>query len=257
MRPIVESPFTIRGVAFGGEKPLFCIPLVGEETASLLHQAEIALNASADLIEWRADFHRSIDAKELVQSLAALRTVLGETPILFTLRIKEEGGAKEIPQDIRRECIEAVMAAGMTDIVDVELCNEPEFLKSIFDAARAHGVRVILSAHDFQKTPPDAEMSKKILRMHELGADVAKLAVMPQTSSDVLRLLQVTLRARLCFPGLSLCTMSMGSLGAISRVAGFLFGSDIGFAAGQTASAPGQIPIADARSMAKKLLQYS
>jgi len=257
MRPCVESPFMIRGVVYGGENPLFCVPLVGQETASILQQAESALKASADLIEWRADFHGTIEEKELIQSLVALRAVLGEMPIIFTLRIKAEGGAHEIPQEVRKKCIEAVIASRMTDMVDVELCNEPGFLQSVFESARAHGVRVILSAHDFQKTPPDDEMSEKIHRMHAFGADIAKLAVMPRTSADVLRLLQVTLQARLNFPRLALCTMSMGSLGVVSRVAGFLFGSDMSFAVGQEVSAPGQIPIADARAMTVKLLQYS
>jgi 3-dehydroquinate dehydratase I len=38
-------------------------------------------------------------------------------------------------------------------------------------------------------------------------------------------------------------TMAMGALGGISRIAGGLFGSDITFAMGEDASAPGQIPI--------------
>jgi len=51
--------------------------------------------------------------------------------------------------------------------------------------------------------------------------------------------------------------MAMGSMGVISRVAGFLYGSDMAFAVGKTASAPGQIPIADARRMTELLLRYS
>jgi 3-dehydroquinate dehydratase-1 len=141
--------------------------------------------------------------------------------------------------------------------VDIELCNEPSFREPILSAARAHGVRIILSAHDFQNTPANDDMLEKISAMNRLGADVAKIAVMPRAQTDVLRLLQVTLEARKCFPRLALCTMSMGAVGAVSRVAGFLYGSDMSFAVGQTASAPGQIPIADARAMADKLLLYS
>lgn len=257
MRPCVESPFSVRGVEYGGTKPLFCIPLVAEDLTSLLAQAEIAHKASADLIEWRADFNKDISPAKLIQTLTGLRSVHPEEPIIFTLRIKAEGGAQDIPQDTRRNCIISVISSGLADIVDVELCNEPAFLESVIQAARAHCVRVILSAHEFQNTPPDDELFEKIARMKSLDADVAKLAVMPTTAADVLRLMQVTLRARLSYPRLALCTMSMGSLGAISRVAGFLYGSDMSFAAGQTTSAPGQIPIADARAMTDKILLYS
>jgi 3-dehydroquinate dehydratase-1 len=79
---------------------------------------------------------------------------------------------------------------------------------------------------------------------------------MPRCEEDVLRLLDVTLRARREFPDLPLCTMSMGRLGSVTRVAGFLYGSDMAFAVGKEASAPGQIPIADARRMTDLLLRY-
>jgi 3-dehydroquinate dehydratase-1 len=257
MRPCVESPFRVRGREYGGAKPLFCVPLVAQDLPSLMAQAEVAHDACADLIEWRADFSRDIGAAEFVESLGRLRSVLDKEPIIFTLRIKAEGGAQEIPQDTRRECITAVLSSGLADIVDIELCNESSFREPVLRISHEHNVRVILSAHDFQNTPANDDMLEKISTMNRLGADVAKIAVMPRTATDVLRLMQVTLEARKCFPRLALCTMSMGSIGAISRVAGFLFGSDMSFAVGQTASAPGQIPIADARAMVDKLLLYS
>ncbi len=257
MRPCVESPFSVRGIEYGGAKPLFCVPLVAQDLASLISQAGVAHDAAADLIEWRADFSQEIGAGKLVEILGSLRSILKSEPIIFTLRIKAEGGAQEIPQDTRRECMTAVILSGLADFVDIELCNEPSFLEAVLGHAHAHGVRIILSAHDFQNTPSNDDLLEKIGRMSRLGADVAKIAVMPRTATDVLRLMQVTLEARNCFPRLALCTMSMGSIGAISRTAGFLYGSDMSFAVGQTASAPGQIPIADARAIVDKLLLYS
>jgi 3-dehydroquinate dehydratase I len=256
MRPCAESPFKVRGVEYGGEKPLFCVPIVAEDAEALLSQAGVAHLVSADLVEWRADFNKEISPEKLLESLDRLRTVLREEPIIFTLRAKSEGGAREIPQELRQSCIEAVIASGLADLVDVELGNEPSFLEAILQASRKQGVRVILSAHDFQKTPANEDLLGKIGAMERLGADVAKIAVMPGGRTDVLRLLQVTLEARKCYPRLALCTMSMGSVGAISRVAGFLYGSDMSFAVGQAASAPGQIPIAEARAMSEKILAY-
>jgi 3-dehydroquinate dehydratase I len=257
MRPCVESPFSVRGLEYGGAKPLFCVPLVAQDLASLITQAEVAHDASADLIEWRADFSQEISAGKFVEHLGGLRLVLKREPIIFTLRSKAEGGAQEIPQDTRRECIIAVLRSGLADIVDIELSNEPSIQEPVLREARAQGVRILLSAHDFHNTPSNDDLLEKISAMNRLGADIAKIAVMPRTATDVLRLMQVTLEARKCFPRLALCTMSMGSVGAISRIAGFLYGSDMSFAVGQTASAPGQIPIADARAMVDKLLRYS
>jgi len=256
MRPCAEAPFAVRGLEYGGARPLFCIPLVAADLTHLLAQAKAAHELAADLVEWRADFYRDATEAGFVASSRQLRSVLPEEPIIYTLRIKAEGGAQEIPQETRRNCIEAVTASGLVDIIDVELGNESHFLESAVRVAREHGVRVILSFHDFLTTPANGLLLEKIGLMQQCGADVAKIAVMPQTSGDVLRVLEMTLQARQRFPRLPLCTMSMGRLGVLSRIAGFLFGSDMAYAVGQESSAPGQIPITEARALAEGLLKH-
>jgi 3-dehydroquinate dehydratase-1 len=74
------------------------------------------------------------------------------------------------------------------------------------------------------------------------GADVVKLAVMPQNHSDVLALLTETNRFHETYPNQPLVTMSMGAIGCVSRVVGEAFGSCITFGAQGRASAPGQLP---------------
>ncbi len=257
MRPRVETPFLVRGVEYGGARPLFCVPIVAAELGDLLDQARSAHDQAADLVEWRADFYEDLTVGSLIDSTGKLRRVLESEPTIFTLRIRSEGGAQELPQEIRRACIEAVAASGLVDMVDVELSNQPPFLESIAGIARSQGVRVIMSFHDFNDTPANGQLLAKIEMMNRLGADVAKLAVMPRTPADVLRLLEVTLEARTRHPRLALCTMSMGPLGVLSRVGGFLYGSDMAYAVVQKTSAPGQIPLADARRLAESLLAYA
>jgi 3-dehydroquinate dehydratase-1 len=143
------------------------------------------------------------------------------------------------------------------DIVDLELASDPEFLAPLLHTARESGVKVILAMHDFTRTPATEELLGKIAAMEARGADIAKLAVMPKSAEDVMRLFQVIIAARKQHPGLPLAIMSMGALGSITRVAGFLYGSDMAFAVGKEASAPGQIPIEDARRLADLLLRYS
>ena len=257
MKPCVETPINLRGREFGGPEPLFCVPLVAGEPAELLAQAEVARTLEPDLVEWRADFSNDLTPAGLVDTGKLLREVLRDVPVIFTLRKKAEGGAQEMPQTARRAAIEAVLHSGSIDVIDLELANEPEFLEPLVGIARQHGVRVILAFHDFQGTPTDEAMLAMIASMHANGADIAKIAVMPKAPGDVLRLLRVTAEARRIYPGLPLAVMSMGALGSITRVAGFLYGSDMAFAVGKEASAPGQIPIKDARLMADLLLRYS
>ena len=101
---------------------------------------------------------------------------------------------------------------------------------------------MIASNHDFAKTPPVEEMRRRLRRMEELGADAAKLAVMPVERQDVLNLLEVTLWAEQAL-GIPVVTMSMGKMGLLSRICGGLTGSAMTFASAGTASAPGQIPV--------------
>ncbi len=92
-------------------------------------------------------------------------------------------------------------------------------------------------------------MTARLRRMEALGADIAKLAVMPQTPEDVLTLLSATgeVSATAARP---VVTMSMGRLGAVSRIAGEVFGSALTFGAVGQSSAPGQL---EAAALAKAL----
>jgi 3-dehydroquinate dehydratase-1 len=130
-------------------------------------------------------------------------------------------------------------------------------LQKLVETARVHATRVLLSFHDFQDTPSNESLLDRISEMVTRGADIAKIACMPRKPGDVLRLLQITHYARQAYPAVPLCTISMGRAGALSRVAAFLYGCDMTFAVSQEASAPGQIPIAEARMLAETLLRYS
>jgi 3-dehydroquinate dehydratase-1 len=230
-------------------RPLICVPLVARDSAQLLEQAAYARELSPDVVEWRADSFDDVLAERMCTAAQNLRGVLDRLALIFTLRRSDEGGARQLSPAVRGEIIAAVVGSGYADLVDVELRNGPDFVHRVISSAREHGVRVILSFHDFEGTPPVEFIVSRIAEMVDQGADIAKVACMPREPEDVLRLLEATLKARRMFPAVPLCTMSMGSLGSLSRVAGFLFGSDMSFAAGLAASAPGQIPFAELKSV--------
>lgn len=257
MKLTVKGPLRIRDLEFGGEKPLFCIPIVPRDTADLIIQGEAAHNLNPDLIEWRADFLSNQTSSSLLENARSLRKIARSEAIIFTLRAKEEGGAQQLPQSERRSLIEAVLRSGLIDLVDLELASDDSFLNHLMQTARECSVPVILAFHAFDSTPESDQLLSKIGSMASLGASIAKIAVMPRTPEDVVRLLQVTASARRLYPNLPLITMSMGALGSITRVAGFLFGSDMSFALGKSASAPGQIPMEDARKITEMILRYS
>jgi 3-dehydroquinate dehydratase-1 len=257
MRTCLRTPLEIRGKQFGGPEGLFCVPLVATSLEELLAQARRVSVLEPDVVEWRSDFYSDLRESSISEAAGALRSILGNVLILFTLRAKAEGGNRELAQDERVRFIESALNSHAIDLVDVELSSGPAVIKPVIAAARKNNARVILSFHDFDGTPDNEALLATVGTMIENDADIAKIACMPRDPSDVLRLLNVTLAARKRFPTVPLCTMSMGGAGCITRVAGFLYGSDMAFAVGDKSSAPGQIPLQEARQIAAALLKYA
>lgn len=234
----------------GGRVPLLCAPVVGRTGPGVLEQAAAVLVRKPDLLEWRVDFFEGIGRTgEVVDLARALRRAAGAVPVLFTRRSVKEGGEPvAISEEQVIDLYGAVCESRSVDLVDYELGNPAENLSAVRQLSRDSGTGLIVSFHDFALTPPPEVILQKFLDAERGGADVAKVAVMPRSPEDVLTLLQATLRAkhRLAIP---LIGMSMGALGSISRMVGGLFGSAVSFAVGQAASAPGQIPIDELRTV--------
>ena len=234
---------SVGNVVFGEGRPKICVPIVAETKEEIFAQAERVRTLPADLVEWRADWFLQVtDEEALNQVLAGLHNLLDALPLLFTFRTKAEGGAADVsPADYVRLCKIAALS-GIVSLVDVELFLGNVFVRDLVAFLKARGVKTVLSSHDFEKTPPKEEILRRLLSMEALGADLAKIAVMPQNGDDVLTLLSATLEAnrRLSCP---VITMSMGKLGVISRLAGETFGSCLTFGSAAQASAPGQIEV--------------
>jgi 3-dehydroquinate dehydratase I len=239
-----KNKVNIRNITIGGRKVLICLPLMAEDRSSLLQQTEEMTSLKPDLLEWRIDGYDGVDnISDAVETLEALRKLIGPVPLIFTCRSSLEGGVKKLPQEHRLNLIQAAIRSGHVDIVDVEMCNEPAFIDSVIAASDARGIKRILSYHDFDRTPEETYIYDKLKLAQSLGADIAKMAVMPHDYEDVLTLLNATLRARNHGVHIPIVTMAMGARGSVTRIAGGLFGSDITFAMGKATTAPGQIRI--------------
>ncbi len=235
-----------RGKRLGGETPLLGTPLVARTRARLLAEAGRVLAQKPDLIEWRVDhFDAVADTAEVLATLHELRAAAGPLPLVFTCRSVREGGeAVTLDETQVAALYEAAAASRLVDFVDYELYNEPALVQRVRAATRAHQVRLILSYHNFSYTPGLEFLVDQFLEAERRGADVAMVSVMPRDRADVLTLLAATDRAD-AKTRIPLISMSMGPLGAVSRMIGGLFGSGLTYGVGESASAPGQIPLGD------------
>lgn len=248
----------IRNLIIGEGMPKICVPLVGKTEEEILSAARRAAAEVPDLLEWRADWYEKCSDPEAVSELLIkLRQEIGTLPLLFTFRTRGEGGEAELSGEDYIALGHRAVDSGMIDLIDVELFQGDAAVEAVISRAHERNVAVILSNHDFARTPETGEIVSRLCRMQELGADIAKIAVMPQEHSDVLTLLNATDEMRRNHRDTPVITMSMGAMGAVSRLGGETFGSAVTFASVGQASAPGQIEITELRRILAILHQGS
>lgn len=234
----------LRHVEVGVGAPKVIVPIVGKTQEEILAKAEELCNITLDVVEWRVDFYNdALNIGLVLETLKLLRSTLGEIPILFTFRTKKEGGEKHIDLGAYQALNTAVAWSGDADILDVEIFSGDEVVKATIDAIHAAGKAVVASSHDFDKTPSQADLIYRMRKMQDMNADICKVAVMPQSMTDVLTLLSATEEMHTHFADRPIMTMSMAPMGVLSRLCGEVFGSSMTFGAVGQVSAPGQIPV--------------
>ena len=244
------KPVVVRNVAIGEAIPKICVPIVGKTIDEILNQAKHICEIGADVVEWRVDWFENVfDTDKVLDVAKDLQTVLKDTPILFTFRTAKEGGERAIEPDEYVELNEKIAKSGYVDLVDVEAFIGDTYVGKVVKTSHECGVKVIASNHDFRKTPPKAELISRMRKMQELGADIPKIAVMPQSTEDVLTLLSATEEMRRCYADRPVITMSMEGTGVVSRMCGEVFGSALTFGAAGKVSAPGQIDVEELRTV--------
>ena len=234
----------IRGCRIGEGRPKVILPIVEQTEEAILEKAAQFSTWKADCVEWRVDlFADAQDLSAVARCAAKLRVALKDRLLLITFRTQAEGGHAALSHEDYLRFFRTVLDTDCADLIDLEFFTAGADLPSLIADAHTAGAAVVCSSHDFQKTPPRAELVDRMVRMQQAGADLPKLAVMPRSRTDVLTLLAATAEMADCHPDTPVITMSMGALGAVSRLAGEAFGSAMTFANPGTASAPGQIPL--------------
>ena len=145
----------------------------------------------------------------------------------------------------------AAARSGNADAVDVEILMGDEIIIPLIRGIHEAGVVVVGSSHEFEYTPLRQEMIKRFCKAQNMRCDILKLAVMPQNKGDVMELLSATEEMYKKYAHQPLVTMSMGKLGAVSRLNGELIGSSMTFGAVGETSAPGQIPLDELKEALK------
>lgn len=228
------------------------VPITAKTKEQALAQAKIiANNPDADLAEFRIDLlNFASDTKQVIALGHELKQILGSKPVIATIRTHNEGGQLTISDADYGKTYQAYLRQPFMDMLDVEMFRDPQVVKNTVKLAHEQKVLIVMSNHDFKKTPDEAEIVQRLLKQDQLGADILKIAVMPQSKQDVFTLMNATLKVSQQSKK-PLLTMSMGKFGTISRIATANMGGSFSFGMIGEASAPGQIDVTQLKQLLK------
>ena len=230
----------VRELILGQGRPKICVPLTGRSLRQIEEQLENMTHYPADMVEWRCDWFEEIaDRHETGLALRMIREQVGDLPLLVTFRTAAEGGERAIEEETYYALLDDLACRQEPDLLDMEAWFNSEKTAAVTAGLQQQGKKVILSYHNFSGTPPLEEMTERLKEMAAMGADLAKIAVMPESMEDVYSLLRATSRVH----ELNLCpliTMAMGRQGLLSRLCGEISGSCLTFGSAGVSSAPGQ-----------------
>lgn len=128
-----------------------------------------------------------------------------------------------LKDDSRKQILLKAIDAGAA-YVDVEVDSNDSYKKEIMKTARKKGCTVIMSFHDYNRTPPKGELEQIVEWCFNSGADMAKIACKVKSDRDNARLLGLLDSER------RIIVVGMGEKGIITRVVAPMLGSPFTFA---------------------------
>ena len=172
----MTKPIQVKDVSFGEGLPKICVPLTGITEDEIKKEGKKAVEAGAELVEWRADFFEALDdRKSLEKTLLSLSDILGQVPLLFTIRTSKEGGNREIRIKDYVNYNMWACETGKADFIDVEAFGDEEEKKALIQSLQEKGTKVIASYHDFQKTESKEELKDRFRVLYNAGGDILSL----------------------------------------------------------------------------------
>ena len=210
--PVVEAltAFSIADAILADEasRARICLTLTGRTLAEDVAQYN-SQRYFTDLVELRVDLLEPAE-----RAKAADFPALVPVPVILTFRRKVDGGAFEGPESERVAFFNQTIRQSNNQPIRFAYVDFEEDFRhdDLSVLARAAGVKVVRSMHDFTGPVPDIVAKCRELRGD--SEDVPKIAFMPKTAADVERLFAETAD----FTDVPHVLCAMGPLGLVSRV---------------------------------------
>ena len=213
-----------------------CISIAETTPKKLKHTLKIALRKS-DYVEIRFDF---LKAEQIPQVLENVKKDLKK--IVCTLRPKTEGGQFN-GNERERISILKLIAEYNPFLLDVEF-NTMKKEKSLVKYLKMTKTNLLISGHDFKKTPNLTELKKKLNQMSKYSSNV-KIVTTAKTTDDSTRVLQLYNKKGKT----NLIAFAMGDSGRISRILSLYLGSPYAYVSLGKPIAPGQFSVDEVKKI--------
>jgi 3-dehydroquinate dehydratase-1 len=219
-----------------------CVSIAPEDAKSIMNRAARAFELGAHYVELRFDF---LNPDLLPEALQVARGIKDKT--VFTLRPKSEGGMFASTEENRLIWL-CRLAEQEPMLLDIELdtLKKSDELANFLEKKRTP---LLVSWHDFQKTPPSDTIAEVLSEMRTYS-NYVKIVTTAHSIEDSLRLLELYETAIGLYP----IFFAMGDAGVISRVLCTVIGNaPFTYASLEKSLAPGQLTLQQMKKLYDKM----
>ncbi len=224
-----------------------CVSITEANAEDAIKAMKESKEKGADLVELRLDYIGELDDAKIGDLIDIVKI-----PKIATIRPEKDGGFWKGDENERITHLQTCLSFG-AEFVDVEESTDIGWRYELSKSCKQNGCQMIISHHDFNKTPSKQEMIDICKNEYAAGANIAKIAATPKSIEDVANVLSVIeyFKAQ----GKKVIGVSMGRLGTMSRVFGPQVGSYLTYAALEKGkeSAEGQLTLEEMRTIFKIL----
>jgi len=213
-----------------------CVSIAETTPAKTKKTLKIALSKS-DFVEVRFDF---LKGEQIPKTLEIIKKDLNK--IVCTLRPKTEGG-KFSGNEKERIAILKLIAEYNPFLLDVEF-NTLKRNSSLTKYLKSTKTKLLVSWHDFKKTPNSSELKKKISQMSKFSTNV-KIVSTAKSTDDSTRMLELYSKKGKN----NLISFAMGDYGRISRILCLYLGSPYTYVSLGKPIAPGQFSVDEVKKI--------
>jgi 3-dehydroquinate dehydratase-1 len=223
--------------------PRICVSIAPEDIQSIEKQAAHAFGLGADFVEIRFDF---LKPDLLPTALPVAKGIKDRS--VFTLRSNTEGGRFASSEEKRLEWL-LRLAEEKPMLLDVEL-DTLRKNDELADSLENQKTPVLVSWHDFEKTPPNDTIADMVSEMRTYS-NYVKVVTTAKSVEDALRLLEMYDVTTI---GLHPIFFAMGEAGVISRLLCTLIGNaPFTYASLEKVIAPGQLTLQQMKNLYDKM----